>query len=116
LVYLNKTNQLEKIDFKKLYKLSDEIDNLKNIFNNKKFQKLFLDISQSFIVNYELDLAKIQVKKVYTTEEKQAQIVDWIMNHKKWLFTLAGAIDSVIYSMKNELKYIKKEYKSFKEN
>jgi hypothetical protein len=116
LVYLNKINQLDKIDFKKLYKLSDKIDKLKNIFNNKKFQKLFLDISQSFIVNYELDLAKIQVKKVNTTEEKEAQIVDWIMNHKEWLFTLAGAIDTIIYNMKEELKYIKKEYKNFKEN
>ena len=116
LVYLNKTNQLEKIDFKKLYKLSNEIDKLKDIFNNKKFQKLFLDITQSFIVNYELDLAKIQVKKIYTAEEKQAQIIDWIMNHKEWLFTLAGAIDTVIYNMKKELKYIEKEYKNFKEN
>ena len=114
LVYLNKTKQLEKIDFKKLYKTSDKIDNLKNIFSNKTFQELFFDISQSFIVNYELELATVQVKRVKTEEEKQAKIVDWIMKHKEWLFRLAGAIDSVIFQMETELKHIKKEYEKFK--
>jgi len=114
LVYLNQTNQLEKINFKKLYKTSDKIDKLKNIFSNTTFQELFFDISQSFIVNYELELAMVQVKKVSTEEEKQAKIVDWIMKHKEWLFTLAGAVDSVIFQMEKELTHIKTEYRKFK--
>ena len=114
-VELNKTNQLDKIDWKKMNKLVAEIDKIKSIFSNPTFQKLFLDITQSLLINKELDLAKIQVKKAYTLEEKQAKMADWIMQHKEWFFTMAGSIDTVVYTMEKELKYIKKEYKKFKE-
>jgi len=114
-VELNKTNQLDKIDWKKMNKLVAEIDKIKSIFSNPTFQKLFLDITQSLLINKELDLAKIQVKKAYTLEEKQAKMADWIMQHKEWFFTMAGSIDTVVYTMEEELKYIKKEYKKFKE-
>jgi len=114
LVFLNKTNQLDKIDFKKLLKLSDKIDNIKEIFNEETFQELFLDISQSYLINYELELATIQVKNVKTEIDKQAKIIDWIMKHKEWLFMMAGGIDTQLHIMKEKKDYIQKEFEKIK--
>ena len=106
LVFLNKTNQLEKIDFKNLLKLSNEIDEIKNIFNDKIFQQLFFDVLQPFLVNAELELALVQVKPTRTEIEKQAKLIDWVMKHKGWLFAIAGSLDTELHIMKEELKYI----------
>jgi len=114
-VYLNKTNQLDKIDWDKMNKIVDDIDKTKDLLNEATFQKLFFDVIQSLLVNLELNLAEVQVKKVVTLEERQAKMADWIMKHREWMFVIAGAIDTVVQTMENELKYIKKEYKKFKE-
>jgi len=111
LVFLNKTNQLEKIDFNKLNDLSHKIDNVKEIINKKKFQQLFLDILQPILVSAELDLAKVIVQPVNNDIEKKAKIIDWIMKHKEWLFNVAGSIDTQLEIMKEELKYLQKSLK-----
>ena len=111
LVFLNKTNQLEKIDFKYLLELSDEIDETKEILNEDKFKALFFDVLQPFLINEELELATVTIKPTNTEIEKQAKIIDWIMKHKEWIFTVAGSLDTQIHIMKEELKYIKQEAK-----
>jgi hypothetical protein len=50
----------------------------------------------SFILHEEMELAKIMVKNVETNEEKKAKMIDWIYEHKSWLFFLAGGLDSII--------------------
>ena len=111
LVFLNKTNRLEIIDFNKLNDLSNKIDNVKEIINKKKFQQLFLDILQPILVSAELDLAKVIVQPVNNDIEKKAKIIDWIMKHKEWLFNVAGSIDTQLEIMKEELKYLQKSLK-----
>jgi len=65
----------------------------------------------SYLINKETDLAKIQVKNPTTEIEKQAQLIDWIMNHKEWLFMLAGSINAQIIVVKRALPFIEKELK-----
>ena len=108
---LNEKKQLEKIDYNKLLKLSAQIDKLKTKIETKKFTSLYGDNIQSYLVNKELDLAKIIVRPSNTEIDKQVKLIDWIMNHKEWLFMLAGSINAQrvviersIYNLEKELK------------
>ncbi|PAF42600.1 motility associated factor glycosyltransferase family protein [Helicobacter sp. 11S03491-1] len=101
---LNNQNNLEKINFKKLSKLTDEIDTIKKLFEDKKFNDYFVDAIQSYIFHQELDIARIVVK--YTKDELDSQVkqVEWIYAHKYWLFSLAGGINCVIDVVKEALE------------
>ena len=101
---LNKQNKLEKINFDKLYKISNKIDKIKDAIETNKFNTIFGETIQSYLVNKELDLAKIMVKPANTEIEKKAKLIDWIMNHKEWLFMLAGSINAQIIVVKRSLK------------
>ena len=43
----------------------------------------------------ELELASIPLKEALTKSEQTAKVVDWIMKHRYWLFSLAGGIQAV---------------------
>jgi hypothetical protein len=92
---LNAENRLEEISFDMLNETIDKIDEIKTVYESKEFFALFYEATMSFIVHEEMELAKIMVKSVETDEEKKAKLVDWIYEHKSWLFFLAGGIDSV---------------------
>ena len=111
LVKLNQENQLEKIDFNYLKKLSTEIDKIKSLIEKEEFLSTYGETVTSYLINKETDLAKIQVKNPTTEIEKQAQLIDWIMNHKEWLFMLAGSINAQIIVVKRALPHIEKELK-----
>ena len=111
LVELNKKNELERIDFKYLKKLSKEIDKIKSLIEKKEFLSTYGETVTSYLVNKETDLAKIQVKNPKTQIEKKAQLIDWIMNHKDWLFMLAGSINAQIIVIKRSLPRIEEELK-----
>ena len=55
---------------------------------------MFYNTVQPYIIHQELGLAKIQVQPIKTDIEKKAKLVDWIMNHRYWLFSLAGGISA----------------------
>jgi len=108
---LNKENKLEQINFDRLIKVTKKIDKIKDIIETKKFSIMYGETIQSYLINKELDLAKIIVKNSDTEIEKKAKLIDWIMNHKDWLFMLAGSINAqriVInrakVNLENELK------------
>jgi len=111
---LNKKNELEKIDFDKLIKLSGEIDKIKSKIETKKFRTMYGDVIQSYLVNKELDLAKIMIKDTNTEIEKKAKLIDWIFNHKEWLFMLAGSINAQIVVIKRSLPNLEEEIKKRK--
>lgn len=94
LIELNKTDKLDRIDFSHLTKLNAKIDKTKSIFEDATFQGVFLDTCRSLLIHQELELAFIQASDVTNEEDRKAKMVDWIMNHKYWLFTLAGAINA----------------------
>ncbi|PAF48532.1 motility accessory factor [Helicobacter sp. 12S02634-8] len=101
---LNHQNQLEKIDFKKLNTLSNQIDKIKKLFEDKKFNDYFVDAIQSYILHQELDIAKLLVRYTKDTLQTQAKQLEWIYAHKYWLFSLAGGIDCVIETVKEALQ------------
>ncbi|WP_456480712.1 motility associated factor glycosyltransferase family protein [Nautilia sp.] len=108
---LKEENRLEEIDFKKLLKLSKKIDKIKDILETKKLSVMYGETIQSYLVNKELDLAKIMVRPSNTELEKKAKLIDWIMNHKEWLFMLAGSINAQIIVVKRAAKNLEKELK-----
>jgi hypothetical protein len=106
---LNKENKLEKINYNKLLKLSDLIDKIKSKIETKKARILYGDVIQSYLVNKELDLAKIIVKPSDSEIEKKAKLIDWIMQHKEWLFVLAGSINAEKIVIKRSIENLEKE-------
>lgn len=100
---LNTQNKLEKINFTKLDSLSDKIDSIKQLFNERKFTSYFMDAIQSYIFHQELDIAKVLVLYTANEEEMQAKQLQWLYYHKYWLFSLAGGIDCVIHTAQKAL-------------
>ena len=103
---LKEKNKLDKIDYNKLYTLSNQIDKLKEIIESKRFSTIFGETIESYLVNKELDLAKIVVSPANTEIEKKAKLINWIMNHKEWLFMLAGSINAQNIVVKRAIKSI----------
>ncbi|MCI7047298.1 motility associated factor glycosyltransferase family protein [Helicobacter sp.] len=101
---LNKENKLEKINFKKMDKILEEIDDIKLFFQEDIFIKVFSDAVQSYIVHQELEFAKIAVRPVKTLIEKQVKQIDWLYAHKFWLFSLAGGMDATLEVAKRATK------------
>ena len=108
---LKEKNQLEKIDFDKLYKISNEIDKIKSKIETKKFYEMYGETIRSDLMHREMDLAKIQISPSNTETEKKSKLVDWIMKHKEWLFTLAGSINAQRIVINRALPSLEKELK-----
>lgn len=114
---LNKENKLEKINWTKLEKILDEIDDIKLYFQDDLFIKAFSDAVQSYIVHQELEFAKIIVRPVNNLIEKQVKQIDWLYAHKFWLFSLAGGMDATLEVVKEEAKnWMKIPEKFYKES
>jgi len=109
LIYLNQNNKLEEINFEHLLDLIKEIDKIKEKLEDEEFIKMYGESVSSYLINKETDLAKIQVKNATTDIEKKAKIIDWIMNHKDWLFMLAGILHTQIEVVKSSLHNITSE-------
>ncbi|MDD2265666.1 6-hydroxymethylpterin diphosphokinase MptE-like protein [Sulfuricurvum sp.] len=90
----NKNNSLEKINYENLILLSEKIDVIKEKVESLEFSKMFIDTVQSYIFHQELDLAKIVVQNAESELEKKAKLIEWIIAHRYWLFSLAGGIEA----------------------
>lgn len=98
---LNDKNQLDHIDFDKLNLLLDDIDDVKSIFEeDMDFINIFFYAIQSYIIHQELELAKIQISTPKDDIGKKTKMIDWIMKHKYWLFSLAGGITAQVEIIK----------------
>lgn len=105
---LNDKKELEKIDYKKLDRLSREIEKIKLFFKEPLFSSLFVDALQSYIFHQELDIARVLVRSSEDEMQKRAKQIELIFLHKYWLFSLAGGIANVLEA----IKLAKKEWKS----
>ena len=97
---LNRQNKLEKINFEKLDKISDAIDDTKDFFKEDIFIKVFSDAVKSYLVHQDLEFAKIVVRPVKTKTDMQVKQIDWLYAHKYWLFSLAGGMDATLEVLK----------------
>ncbi|WP_181327360.1 motility associated factor glycosyltransferase family protein [Helicobacter pylori] len=101
---LHEEKKLEELDFNKLENLSAEIDDIKELFDDKRFNSYFMDAIQSYIFHQELHIAEIVCKKTSNEDELRAKQLEYIYAHKYWLFSLAGGMDCVIEAIKMALK------------
>jgi hypothetical protein len=111
LVELKNENRLEEIDYKELQRISDRIDDIKDIVEEEKFAKMFAETVQSYLIQKEMVLALIAIQNPQTEIEKKAKLIDWIMNHRDWLFNLAGSINAEIIVVKRAIKNLEEEIK-----
>ena len=93
---LNRDKDLDKIDFDKLAATISKIDTIKDIYETDNALKKFSNITNPFIVNAELELGRIMVRNSEKDIDKKVKMIDWIYEHKSWLFFLAGAIENII--------------------
>ncbi len=106
---LNKDNDLEKIDFDELIETINKIDKIKDIYETDKVLIKFNNITNPLIVSAELELARIMVRESNTEIEKKVKLIDWIYEHKSWLFFLAGAIENVLFILNKNLNEVYSE-------
>lgn len=89
----------EALDYERLADVMDEIDSIKEYFDDQEFANIFKDATQSLIIHQEMELAKIQVRKADSDNEQRQKVIDWVQAHKYWLFSLAGLIQASIESI-----------------
>jgi len=94
---LNREKELDKIDFDKIATVIDKIDMVKEMFETDKAVIRFANITNPLIVNAELELARIMATSSNKELEKKVKMIDWIYEHKSWLFFLAGALENIIF-------------------
>jgi len=103
---LNRDDDLKKIDFDELTATISKIDKIKDILETDKVLMRFNNITNPLIVSAELELARIMVRNSETEIEKKVKLIDWIYEHKSWLFFLAGAIENIIFILEKNLKEV----------
>lgn len=94
----------KKINYNKLLKIIENIDEIKEKIESPEFSKMYTDTVQSYIFHQELDLAKLMVENSKTDEEKKEKMVKWIEAHQYWLFSLAGGIQAQLIAINNALE------------
>jgi hypothetical protein len=94
-VEMKEKENLDTIEQDELIDLMDEIDHVKSLIDSAgEGAGLYFDTIQSFLLHYELELAKTMIRPVRSQEEKTAKMVEWIMQHRYWLFSVAGSINA----------------------
>ena len=105
---LNAKEKLEEIDFDALSEVISKIDSVKDLYEEDKAMRKFGNITSPLIVNAELELACIMVRESDDEDAKKVKMIDWIYEHKSWLFFLAGALENIVFLLeKNYTQYYK---------
>ena len=86
-----------------MVEILDKVNNLRDeLSTNKIFNNFYHDMLQSVLVNYELELSEIKVKKVTSKDENELKAIQWVNGHRTWLFDLAGGIWNVLDILKTD--------------
>jgi len=105
---IDKEEALDALDMAKTIYLLDEISAIRRyIEKNDVFKKFIVNLSQSILSHEEFKLAKIRVMYVDNPEDNQLKAVQWILEHRYWLFSLSGIIENTLRIVEEEsLPYI----------
>lgn len=86
-----------------MVEMLDKVNNLREkLASNDIFKDFYHDMLQSVLVNYELELSEIKVRKVTSRDENELKAIQWINGHRTWMFDLAGGIWNVLEILKND--------------
>lgn len=95
---------IQEFSVEETIELLDKISAIRNLISNDKiFEQFYHDIMQSNVVHEELRMMEIKVKPVNNPHENQEKALQWILEHRYWLFSIAG-------SLHNTIEIIKKTY------
>lgn len=99
------------IDYDKIAVMIKKIDKIKDEVESEKFSAFCTDASQAYIYQQELDLAKLAAQIARTDDEKKDKMLKWVVLHRYWLFSLAGALQSQLNAISTTqekfLKFVK---------
>ena len=95
IIEAKENNHLETIKLTELLPYLDKIDAIKSYFADQTFSDRYIEVVQTYILSMELLLVDIPMREAKTEEENLAKVVDWIMKHRYWLFSLAGGLQAV---------------------
>ena len=103
---LDKETELDKIDYDELAALIAKIDHIKDIYEEDRAMRKFMNITNPLIVNAELELGRIMVRSSDEEAQKQRKMIDWVYEHKSWLFFLAAAIENILFILQKNYEEI----------
>lgn len=82
---------------KKISNLLNEIENIRDFITaNIEFKGFFENIAEPYLLHYELELGAIKTMYINNPIDNQKKALKWIVEHRYWLFTLAGIIKNTI--------------------
>lgn len=113
MIELKKQDKISTKHFNKLLSISKKIDKVKFIITKDSLRKYIENIVQISIFYQELDLAKIALAPSETTQEKTNKLLDWVIVHKYWLFSIAGGLNADIQTTVKASKNLKKSMKKY---
>ena len=99
---LVKDGKKAEINYKKLQKIANEIDQIKDGLNNREFLYGYHTICSIFLFQQDLELAKVSARPSDTPEEKKDKLFEWVSLHGMWLFNFAGLIDAQVNMLKDK--------------
>lgn len=103
---ISKEEALELLDDNQIISLLDEISAIRHHIQYNGIYKDFIEsIAQSVMNDTEFRLAAIKVKFVDNPEDNKLKAIAWILEHRYWLFSLSGIIESILTVVKKESDY-----------
>lgn len=106
---LKEQKQTDLINYENILKISDQIDKIKDKIESDEFTKMYSTTCQALIYHQELEFAKIALRPSSTDEEKKEKLIEWVIAHRYWLFSIAGMISAQIDTMNEARVFLDKE-------
>jgi len=106
---LDLETEYEKVDYDHILAIIDEIDRIKDIYEEDRALAKFGNITNPYILNAELELACIMVRESNEDKEKKLKLIDWIYAHKSWLFFLSAALENILFLLEENRELKPKE-------
>ncbi len=100
---VSKEEALNLVDDEQIIGLLDEISSIRNEIKYSVIYKDFIEsIAQSIMNDSEFKLAAIKVQFVDNPVDNKLKAIAWILEHRYWLFSLSGIIESILSVVKDE--------------
>jgi hypothetical protein len=92
--------QFEILSDAEIKSLLDKIEKVRQYLNKSEcFTLFYYDIAQPNIVHTELELSRIKVRKVHNHKEQKTKMLEWIIAHGYYLFSISGYVQNIMDRM-----------------
>lgn len=108
---LKSLDQGDLINYENLLKISDKIDKIKDEIESNEFTQMYSTTCQALIFHQELEFAKIALRPSNSDEEKKQKLIEWVIAHRYWLFSIAGMLNAQIDTINKARVFLDEELK-----